>query len=84
MSTTINYIARTGNPATIIRETVARGVLIATFQGPPISICKGYDLSEADTKTIKDAVEDLSFYNDCIAAYCRLEDGTNISIERDN
>jgi hypothetical protein len=84
MNTIINYIARTGNPATIIRETVARGVLIPTLQGSLASICEGCGISEADTETIQVAAEQLSFYNDCITAYCKLEDGTCISIERDD
>ena len=82
MSTIINYIARTGNPATIIREVVARGLLVGN--GSLVSICAGCEISEADTETIRVAAEQLSFYGDCTSAYCRLEDGTNISIERDN
>ena len=80
----INYIARTGNPATIIRETVARGVLIPDLKGSLHSICEGCEISKADTETIRVAAEQLSFYGDCTSAYCRLEDGTSISIERDN
>ena len=86
MSTTINYIARTGNPATIIRETVARGVLIRNGirKGSFTNICEGCEISKADTETIRVGAEQLSAYEDCTAAYCKLEDGTCISIERDN